>query len=64
MSKQRVVEIMGTNYVQNATTDSETLSWSCRTNTAIQRELYSKKEASKTVIVVLTDNQVISYNLQ
>ena len=64
MSKQQIVNLLGNKYTQSATIDTETLSWSCNTNTAIQRELYSKLEAKRIIIVVFSNNQVVSYNLQ
>lgn len=64
LSKQQIVDILGNKYTQTATMDSETLSWSCDTNTAIQRELYSKKEAKKIIIVEFSNNKVVSYTMQ
>ena len=64
MTKQQIVELLGNKYTQSATLDVETLSWTCDTNTAIQRELYSKTEAKKVIIVEFANNQVVSYNLQ
>lgn len=64
MSKQQIVNLLGNKYTQSATIDTETLSWSCNTNTAIQRELYSKPEAKRIIIVEFSNNQVVSYNLQ
>ena len=64
MTKQEVVKLLGNQYTQSATMDTETLSWSCDTNTSIQRELYSKAEAKKIIIVEVSNNQVVSYKLQ
>lgn len=64
MTKQQVIDILGKNYTQNATIDLETLCWSCDTNTSIQRELYSKKEAKKEIIVDFSDNAVVGYKMK
>ena len=64
MTKQQVINILGDKFILSATTEIETLSWSCDTNTSIQRELYSKKEAKKIITVEFSNDKVISYNLQ
>lgn len=64
MTKQQVVTLLGSEYTQNATENMEILSWTCDTNTAIQRELYSKREAKKIVVVEISDNKVVGYSLQ
>ena len=64
MTRQQVIDILGDKFIHSATIETETLSWSCDTNTSIQRELYSKKEAKKTIIVEFSGNSVISYRMQ
>ncbi len=64
MTKEQVVNLFGDKYTQNATIATETLCWNCDTNTSIQRELYSKKEEKKTIIVEFSDNKVVSYTMQ
>lgn len=44
--------------------DVETLCWSCDTNTSIQRELYSKKEKKRTIMVDFSDGKVIGFKMQ
>ncbi len=64
MTKQQIIDIMGSKFIQSATMDVETLCWSCDTNTSIQRELYSKKEKKRTIMVDFSDGKVIAFKMQ
>lgn len=63
MTKQQVISAFGEKCTRSVSTNSETLTWSCKTNTAIQRELYSKNEKAKTVVAEFVDNKLVSYQM-
>lgn len=63
MTKNQVIELMGTKYISNAVDGKEILVWHQQKNSAIERELLSKKPLEMTATVVFENGYVIRYSL-